>query len=144
MLHASTLHGSQYKDMLEHCGIKHEPVHLIVRDNATNMVKAMLDASYPDLSCFSHTLQLIVHAGVLSQRTVIDTLAVCCQIVTHFKHSSLACSRLKEIQQNLGLQQHRLKQDEPTHWNSSFYMLQTIKKQKTHLLLMQRSITSHS
>ena len=51
--------------MLEHWGIKHEHLHLIVRDNAANIVKG--DASYPDLSCFAHTLQLIVHAGVLSQ-----------------------------------------------------------------------------
>ena len=53
--------------MLEHWGIKHEHVHLIVRDNAANIVKGMRDASYPDLGCFAHTLQLIVHAGVLSQ-----------------------------------------------------------------------------
>ena len=40
---------------------------------------------------------------------------------------------LKEIQQNLGLAQHRLKQDEPTQWNSTLYMLQTIKEQKMAL-----------
>ena len=51
----------------------------------------------------------------------------------HLERSSLAYCRLKEIQQNLGLAQHRLKQDEPTRWNSTLYMLQTIKEQKMAL-----------
>ena len=123
----------QYKQMLARWEIKNEQVHLIVRDNAANMVKAMKDASLPDLGCFAHTLQLIVNDGVLSQRAVIDTLAVCRQIVGHFRRSSLAYCRLREIQQNLGLAQHRPKQDEPTRWNSTLYMLQTIKEQKMAL-----------
>ena len=97
------------------------------------MVKAMKDAAYPDLGCFAHTLQLIIHDGVLTQRAVIDALAICRKIVGHFKHSPLAYSRLKEIQQSLGLPQHHLKQDEPTRWNSTLYMLQSITKQKMAL-----------
>lgn len=119
--------------MLAHWEIKDEQVHLIVRDNAANMVKAMKDAAFPDLGCFAHTFQLIVNDGVLSQRAVVDTLAVCRKIVGHFRRSSLAYCRLKEIQQNLGLAQHRLKQDEPTRWNSTLYMLQMIKEQKMAL-----------
>jgi len=36
--------------MLAHWEIKDEQVHLIVRDNAANMVKAMTDAAFPDRS----------------------------------------------------------------------------------------------
>ena len=97
------------------------------------MVRAMKDASLPDLGCFAHTLQLVVHDGVLSQRAVIDILAICRKVVGHFKHSSLAYSRLREIQKNLSLLQHRLKQDEPTRWNSTLYMLQSITEQKMAL-----------
>ena len=97
--------------MLERWGIKKEQLHLIVRDNASNMVKAMRDAGYPDLGCFAHTLQLIVHDGVLSQRSVIGILAICCRIVGHFKCSPLAYSLLNKIQQNLGLPQHHIIQD---------------------------------
>jgi len=75
-------------------------------------------------------LQLVVHDGVLSQRAVIEILAICRSIVGHFK---LAYSRLCEIQQNLGLPQHRLEQDEPTWWNSTLYMLQSITEQKMAL-----------
>ena len=124
---------AQYKQMLAHWEIKDEQVHLIVRDNAANMFKAIKDAAFPDLGCFAHTLQLIVNAGVLSQRALVDTLAVCRKIVGHFRRSSLAYCRLKEIQKNLGLAQHRLKQDKPTWWNSTLYMLQTIKEQKMAL-----------
>uniref|UniRef100_A0A1X7UKQ1 Uncharacterized protein n=1 Tax=Amphimedon queenslandica TaxID=400682 RepID=A0A1X7UKQ1_AMPQE len=45
-------------------------VHLILRHKAANMTKAMKEASLPDLGCFAHTLQLMVHNGVLSQQAV--------------------------------------------------------------------------
>ena len=54
------------------------------------MVKAMQDAGYPDLGCFAHKLQGIVHDGVLSQTSVIDILSICRWIVGHFKHPPLA------------------------------------------------------
>jgi len=97
------------------------------------MVRAMKDTDLPDLGCFAHTLQLVVHDGVLSQRAVINILAICRSIVGNFKYSTLAYSRLREIQQNLGLPQHRLKQDEPPWWNSTLYMLQLIAEQKMAL-----------
>lgn len=90
----------------------------------------MQDAGYPDLGCFAHTFQLIINDGVLSQQAVKDTMAVCRRIVGHFKHSALACTHLQEIQRNLNLPQHHLRQDEPTRWNSTLYMLKTIAEQK--------------
>jgi len=48
------------------------------------MAKAMREAALPSLGCFAHTLQLIVDKGVLSQRAVMDVLAVCRNIVGHF------------------------------------------------------------
>jgi len=42
----------------------------------------------------------------------------------------LAYEKLKEIQKNLGLPQHNLKQDKPTRWNSSLYMIQLVVEQK--------------
>ena len=122
-----------HKVMLEGWEIQNEQVHLVVRDNASNMVKAMREAAYPDLGCFAHALQLIIHDGVLTQRVVIDVLTTCRKIVGHFKHSPLAYCRLKEIQQSLGIPQHHLKQDEPTRWNSTLYMLQSMLEQKVAL-----------
>ena len=141
VLHAHPLPGShigemlcrEYNAMLSNWNIDNEQVHVIVRDNASNMVKAMSDGDFEDLGCFAHTLQLVINDGILSQRTVIDLLAVCRQIVGYFKRSPLAYDRLKSIQDRLQLKQHRLKQDVSTRWNSTLYMLQVILEQKMAL-----------
>lgn len=90
MLHAQSMPGShtgaalcnKYKEMFEKWK---EQLHLIVADNASNMRRAMLDGEYPYLGCFSHTLQLVIHDGILSQRYVQDILAILRRIVGHFK-----------------------------------------------------------
>ena len=105
--------------MLSKWNIDNEQVHLIVRDNASNMVKAMSDGYFEDLGCFAHTLQLIINDGIFLKTAVTDLLAICRQIVGHFKRSPLAYDRLKSIQDRLQLKQHRLKQDVSTRWNST-------------------------
>ena len=97
------------------------------------MVKAIDDMGFTSLDCLAHTLQLVVHDGVLSQRAVLDVLSICRRIVGHIKHSSLACGSLRKIQANLGLPIHTLKQDVPTRWNSTYYMLTSILEQKMAL-----------
>ena len=122
-------------EMFDQWGIHDEDrIHLILRDNVTNIVKALTDASLPQFGCFAHTLQLVVHNGILSQKAVLNLLSASRKIVGHFNHSCKAYSCLRVIQQNLGLPQHRLIQDEPTRWNSSLYMLQRIIEQKVALV----------
>ena len=53
-------------------------------------------------------------------------LARCRKIVGHFKHSSLAYQHLHNIQSQLSLPEHKLIQDEPTRWDSTYYMLSRI------------------
>lgn len=138
ILHAQSFEGShtgeqiqrKLQKMLTQWGIQEHQVHMVLRDNGTNMVKALNNAGLPHYGCFAHTLQLVINDGVLSQRAVNDLLASCRRIVGHYSHSCLAYSRLREIQQNLGLPQHRLIQDEPTRWNSSLYMMNRILEQK--------------
>ena len=108
-------------------------MHLIIRDNAANMVKAMAYGDYSDFDCFAHTLQLIVHDGVLRQQAVVDTLAICRRIAIHVKHSPLATLCPKNTQKNLCLPQHQIKQVVPTRWNSTLYMLQSIEERKIAL-----------
>ena len=83
--------------MLAKWNIKPEQVHLIIRDNASDMVKAMSDGGFEDLGCFAHMLQLVIHDGIFCQRTIKDALAICRNIVGHFKRSPLAYSHLKTI-----------------------------------------------
>ena len=120
VLHAESIYEShwclymseiQRKLVFTSWDIANEKIHVILRDNGSNMVRAMKDASLHDIGCFAHTLQLAVHDGVLSQKAVISALSVCRKIVGHFQHSSLAYSKLAMIQESLGLPQHRLIQD---------------------------------
>ena len=122
-----------FNTMLENWNIEKTSVHLVVRDNASNMVKAFRDGGYSDLGCFAHTLQLVIHDAVFSQRSVSETLSLCRRIVGHFKRFPLACAKLKKIQIQLGLPEHRLKQDVTTRWNSTLYMLKSIQEQKMAL-----------
>ena len=80
------------------------------------MAKAMREASLPSFGCFTHSLQLIVEDGVLSQRAVIEFLATCRRIIEHFKHSTVAYGQLRSIQECLGIPQHHLQQDIHTRW----------------------------
>jgi len=75
----------------------------------------------------------VVNDGVPSQCAVIDLLAVCRSTVGHFKHSTIAYHKLNQKQERLGIKNHKLQQDEPTRWNSTLYMLQTVYEQKMAL-----------
>ena len=79
VLHVQEFDGShtgeaikeKFLNMFEKWDISHEQIHIVLRDNGTNIVKALNDASLPHYGCFAHSLQLVVHDGVLSQRAVI-------------------------------------------------------------------------
>ena len=141
MLHAQPFDGSHtgeaictsINQMLQLWELSKDRIHLLIRDNAANMVKGITDAGLPHIGCFAHTLQLVIHDAILSQRAVSDMLATSRRIIGHFRRSNLAYTRLKDIQKNLGLPVHRLVQDEPTRWNSTLYMLQRIIEQKMAL-----------
>ena len=128
--HTGSAICAKFVSMLSEWDIKKHNVQLVLRDNAVNMEKAMRDATIPSYGCFAHSLQLVVNDGVFVQRSVNDLLAICRRIVGHFKRSTLASEKLKDIQKNLSLPQHNLKQDEPTRWNSSLYMIQSVVEQK--------------
>lgn len=83
------------------------------------------------MGCFSHLIQLVVHEGLLSQRSVGDVLASGRKIIGHLKHSPLATSRLETIQTGLQMPVKRLIQDVPTRWNSTFYMTASLLEQKS-------------
>lgn len=138
LLHCKEMPGShtaanltaQFLEMLDKWGIAHERVHVVLRDNARNMVKALDDANLKSLPCLAHTLQLVVNEGQLAQRSIVDIVATGRRIVGHFKHSPLAYSRLYDIQAQLGQPRKRLQQDVSTRWNSTVYMLQSLMEQR--------------
>ncbi|RXN15512.1 zinc finger BED domain-containing 4-like protein [Labeo rohita] len=138
LLHAQEFVGSHtaaaisdaLANMFETWNIDKSKVHVIVRDNARNMIKAMYDSGLKSIPCMAHTLQLAVNEGVLSQRSISEITATGRKIVGHFKHSPLAYSRLQDLQKQFGMPSKRLQQDVATRWNSTYYMLQGLLEQK--------------
>ena len=85
--------------------------HLLIRDNAANIRLGAELANIESESCFIHTLQLALNDSIFSQRSIRDIIHVSRNIVGHFHHSPLATNRLKDIQNELGIPQHKLIQD---------------------------------
>jgi len=102
-----------------------EKLVYIVRDNASNFVAVLWDVDLSKIPCLAHTLQLVIDDGVLAQPCVVNLLAAGRRLVGHFKRSNNNIHALRRIQERLGLKKHRLIQDEPMHWNTSYYMSDT-------------------
>lgn len=134
MLHAKQFRGSHtgraianvFEEMLATWAIPKSSVHVVVRDNARNLVKGMERS----IVCGTYaaaghqrgsSITALRYGGCGSRR----------QIVSHSKHSNLAYARLQDIQIQLGQPMKRLQLDlQQEVWNSTFYMGQTLFKQK--------------
>ncbi len=91
-------------------------------------------------------LALVVKEGLETQRTVIDLLAKCRSVVGHFHHSPTAVSKLHEIQRELRLPLHQLKQEVKTRWNATVDCLERLLEQKEAVTLYsirEKSIRSN-
>ena len=97
------------------------------------MKAAVKNSGMTSIPCFIHTLQLCIHDSIFSQKTIKEILTSCRGITTHFNHSPIPCAKLKSIQQQLSTEPHKMKQDVPTRWNSTFEMLQRTFEQKVPL-----------
>jgi len=93
-----------------------------------------MEAGLPSTGCVEHTLQLRVKRGLTSQRHLESALALCRKIATHFSHSTRAKEKLRELQRTLQLPEHAIIQDVQTRWNSTFYMIGSLLKQKLALV----------
>ena len=61
-----------------------EKIVCIVQDNAANMIAGMNCANLKSLSCFAHSLQLIIKDGVLTQPAVQQLLSTARLLVGHY------------------------------------------------------------
>jgi hypothetical protein len=110
----------------------------IVTDNASSMCScARQFSSSFHVPCAAHTLQLAVNSGLKIQ-AIENVLEKCRKLVGHFKHSTKDIGILNEIQLQESLNTKikkplKLVQDVSTRWNSTFFMLNRIKKLKLPL-----------
>ena len=133
--HTGDYLASVFMAMLEDWQISRKRVFLILRDSGANIVKGMNLIEIPNLSCFAHSLQLVVNEGLKAQRAVIDVVSKVRKIATHFNHSVLAKQRLRTIQVRLAVPQHSILQSVPTRWNSVYVMLARAVEQKSAISL---------
>ncbi|XP_065654893.1 zinc finger BED domain-containing protein 4-like [Hydra vulgaris] len=113
--------------------IPHTKIHIVLRDNAANMVAGVRDSGFKSMPCFIHTIQLCIHDSILSQQSVKEILVCCRRLATHFHHSPTAAAKLEELQEQLGSNKHMLIQDVTTRWNSSYNMIERMLDQRVPL-----------
>uniref|UniRef100_A0A3B3C6A5 BED-type domain-containing protein n=1 Tax=Oryzias melastigma TaxID=30732 RepID=A0A3B3C6A5_ORYME len=111
-----------------------EKIVACVSDSAANIKKAVGDIlHWNHLSCFAHILNLIVRNGI-QQPQIQEIIKKVKAITEYTRRSTVASAKLKETQQQMGQPQLRLKQDVPTRWNSTYYMLKRITDVKDPLI----------
>ncbi|KAJ8869555.1 hypothetical protein PR048_028546 [Dryococelus australis] len=97
----------------------------IVTDNCANVKKAIGILKIPHLSCVAHTLNLIVNDAI-NETDLAPILKQCRALVSHFKSSSTAAEKLRNMQRQMGAAELKLKQDVSARWNSCLLMLERL------------------
>uniref|UniRef100_A0A669DC03 BED-type domain-containing protein n=1 Tax=Oreochromis niloticus TaxID=8128 RepID=A0A669DC03_ORENI len=111
-----------------------EKIVACVSDSAANVKKAVGDIlHWNHLNCFAHILNLIVRKGI-QQSQIQEIIRKVKAIIEYTRRSTVASAKLRETQQQMGQPQLRLKQDVPTRWNSTYYMLKRIAEVKDPLI----------
>ena len=106
--------ASNISDVMEEYEVPSYKVHVIVHDNAANMNRAVANTGFNSLNCFLHTTQLVIDDAIFEQRMIEDIIANSRQIARHFNHSTLAYTKLEELQIQHSLPEHKLIQDVTT------------------------------
>ena len=102
-----------------------------VHDNASNATKApkVMETPRLGIGCLAHTINLAATSAT-SVKQVSDLLTKARKVVGTFNRSPLAANILKKKQELLlPNKQHKLIQDCPTRWNSSYDMLDRLHEQ---------------
>lgn len=81
------------------------------------------------LRCAGHTIQLIDNHALKESR-ITKTLGAARSLVTYFHSSKVTTLKLKLKQEQMGTPQHKLSQDVPIRWNSSFHMIKRLLEQR--------------
>jgi zinc finger BED domain-containing protein 1 (E3 SUMO-protein ligase ZBED1) len=99
-------------------------------------VKAVKDiAKLRHVPCFAHTLHLVVSQAVDANSELKDLLLRSKIIVSYFKKSSTASSKLRHLCPGT---QKKLKQEVPTRWNSWLAMAKSLVDDLTEKRVLNR------
>lgn len=106
-------------------------VNVIVSDNAANILSAVRLGGWRSLSCYAHTINLVVQSSL---DAISDTMRRVKDVIEYFHRSAPAKKKLAEIQEQMNISPLKLKQDVVTRWNSTYDALQRIIKIKEALI----------
>jgi hypothetical protein len=102
--HTATNIKDALLEMLKNWCMSPTNVHTVICDNAANMSKALREAQLTSVSCFAHSLQLVINKCIFTQQEIAELLSICRKIVGHFAHSPSATDELRQLQvQNMYL-----------------------------------------
>ncbi|KAG0429922.1 hypothetical protein HPB47_023163 [Ixodes persulcatus] len=126
--HTSENLKSLLLDLATEWGLPQDIPVFIVTDNARNFLSAVSRTTWTSLQCFAHTLQLCIQNAKKETPDFDELCAKARAVVGHYKRSSMARSRLKEIQISMGLEPLEVIQDVATRWNSEYDMMSRLLK----------------
>uniref|UniRef100_UPI003AAD97D9 E3 SUMO-protein ligase ZBED1-like n=1 Tax=Centroberyx gerrardi TaxID=166262 RepID=UPI003AAD97D9 len=122
------------EDVIAKFDIPPEKIKAVVHDNGANVVAAVKILAekhgWASVRCAGHTLNLVVQSALKNHQAISKCVAAARCLVEHFKKSELACTKLKDKQQQMGTPQHMLVQDVSTRWNSTYHMLSRLLEQR--------------
>ena len=101
-------------------------IFAIVHDQGSTFQRAgHLLEEWNSLNCAVHCIQLCVNEG-FGINAIAQALAAAKALVKHFHHSAQATEKLRKKQESMNPPIHELINDCKTHWNSTFYMCQSL------------------
>lgn len=110
---------------------KNQAQLVVTTDNAANIKKAVNNSTHNlrHIGCFAHTLNLVAQQclKVEAVSAIVNNVK---RIVGYFHRSTTAKGVLSQKQDQLSLNNHRLVNDVPTRWNSTYMMLERFAEQR--------------
>ncbi|XP_077368113.1 E3 SUMO-protein ligase ZBED1-like [Festucalex cinctus] len=133
--HAAANIADCLEEITDKFHIPFQKVKAVVHDNGSDVAAAAAAIlkerhGWASLRCSGHILNVAVQSALQNSRSVAACVASARNLVEHFKKSELACGKLQEMQQQMGMPPLMLIRDTSTRWNGTYHMLSRLVGQR--------------